>query len=105
MENLNPPTPMQFSGNPADNWKRFNQRLNAYLSASGAGGDENPKASIFLHVIEDARNDQRDLTLTVVMTKFEDYFMPSANFTFERYKFFSANQNIDVSFSECEHSK
>jgi len=47
---------MQLVGNLAENWKRFKQRFNIYLAASGAGGDdERLKASISLHVIgEDA---------------------------------------------------
>ncbi len=80
MEKLNPPSPMQFVGNLADNWKRFKQRFNIYLAASGAGGDdEKLKASIFLHVIGldalDIYNsfqlDETNLTLTVLMTNFE----------------------------------
>lgn len=86
MDRLSPPTPMQLTGNLADNWKRFKQRFNIYLAASGAGGDDDKlKASIFLHVIgEDAldiynsfQQDEANLTLTVLMAKFEEYFVPS----------------------------
>ncbi len=85
MEKLNPPSPMQLVGNLADNWKRFKQRFNIYFAASGAGGDdEKLKASIFLHVIgEDALDiynsfqlDEANLTLTVLMTKFEKILCP-----------------------------
>ncbi len=109
MEKLNPPSPMQLVGNLADNWKRFKQRFNIYLAASGAGGDdENLKASIFLHVIgEDALDiynsfqlDEANLTLTVLMTKFEEYFVPSKNVTFERYNFFSADQKQGMTFDQ-----
>ncbi|XDV46932.1 hypothetical protein PO909_016734 [Leuciscus waleckii] len=73
MEKLNPPSPMQLVGNLAYNWKRFKQRFNIYLTASGAGGeDKKLKASIFLQVIgEDALDiynsfqlDEAILTLT-----------------------------------------
>lgn len=109
MDRLSPPTPMQLTGNLADNWKRFKQRFNIYLAASGAGGDDDKlKASIFLHVIgEDAldiynsfQQDEANLTLTVLMAKFEEYFVPSQNVTFERYKFFSHDQKQGVSFDQ-----
>lgn len=56
MDKLSPPSSMQMTGNLADIWKRFKQRFNIYLAASGAGGDdEKLKAHILLHVIgEDA---------------------------------------------------
>lgn len=109
MDRLSPPTPMQLTGNLADNWKRFKQTFNIYLAASGAGGDDDKlKASIFLHVIgEDAldiynsfQQDEANLTLTVLMAKFEEYFVPSQNVTFERYKFFSHDQKQGVSFDQ-----
>lgn len=66
------------------------------------------KASIFLHVIgEDAldiynsfQQDEANLTLTVLMAKFEEYFVPSHNVPFERYKFFSHDQKQGVSFDQ-----
>lgn len=91
MDKLSPPTPMQLIGNLADNWKRFKQRFNIYLAASGAGGnDEKLKASIFLHVIgEDALDiynsfqlDEANLTLNVLMAKFEDYQARTSRNTF-----------------------
>lgn len=106
---LNPPSCMQLTGNLADNWKRFKQRFNIYLAASGAGGnDERVKASIFLHIIgEDALDiynsfqlDEATLTLTTLMTKFEEYFVPSQNVTFERYKFFTHDQKQGVPFDQ-----
>jgi hypothetical protein len=103
---------MQLTGNLADNWKRFKQRFNIYLAASGSGGDDDKlKASIFLHVIgEDAldiynsfQQDEANLTLTVLMAKFEEYFVPSQNVTFERYKFFSHDQkrNQNTTCGKC----
>lgn len=55
-DKLSPASSMHLTGNLADNWKRFKQRFNIYLAASGAGGDdEKLKAHIHLHVMgEDA---------------------------------------------------
>ena len=86
MDKLGPPSPMQFSGNLADNWKRFKQRFEIYLAASGAGqGDEKLQAQIFLHVIgEDALDIYNsfqiaaaDLKLPALLKKFEEYFVPT----------------------------
>jgi hypothetical protein len=53
MDKLSPPTPMPLTGNLTDNWKRFKQRFNIYMAASGCGAkkDDKVKASILLHVI------------------------------------------------------
>lgn len=107
MDKLSPPSPMQFSGNLADNWKRFKQRFEIYLAASGAGqGDEKLQAQIFLHVIgEDALDIYNsfqiaaaDLKLPALLKKFEEYFVPTKNITFERYKFFSCDQKPGNAF-------
>lgn len=109
MERLSPPTSMQLTGNLADNWKWFKQRFNIYLAASGAGGeDEKLKAHILLHVMgEDALDiynsfqlDEANLTLAELMTKFEEYFVPSQNLMFERYKFFTHDQKQGVPFDQ-----
>lgn len=108
MDKLNPPSCMQLTGNLADNWKRFKQRLNIYLAASGAGGnDEKLKASIFLHIIEDSLDiynsfqlDEDTLTLTALVAKFEEYFVHSQNVTFERYKFFTHDKKQGVPFDQ-----
>ena len=119
MDKLSPPSCMQLTGNLADNWKRFKQRFNIYLAASGAGGeDEKLKASILLHVIgEDALDifnsfqlDENNVTLPVLMAKFEEYFVPRQNVTYERYKFFTHDQKQGVPFDHtlsksCEHSE
>lgn len=44
------------------------------------------------------QQDKSNLTLTVLMAKFEEYFVPSQNVTFERYNFFSHDQKQGVSF-------
>lgn len=86
MDNLlTPLSSMQFDGNLTENWKRFKQRFNIYLAASGAGGDDdNKKASILLHVIGEQaleiynsfQLNEGELTLNVLMEKFEEYFVP-----------------------------
>ena len=109
MDKLSPPTPMQFTGNLAYNWKRFKQRFEIYLAASGIGGrDEKVQAQILLHVIgEDALDifnsfqiEDENLKFSTVVAKFEAYFIPTKNITYERYKFFSCDQKSGVSFDQ-----
>lgn len=79
------------------------------MAASGAGGDDGKlKAHILLHVIgEDALDiynsfqlDEANLTLAQLMTKFEEYFVPRQNMTFERYNFFTHKQKQGVPFDQ-----
>lgn len=66
------------------------------------------KASILLHVIgEEALEiynifniSDGERKLDVIMTKFEEYFVPSTNVTYERYKFFICDQKQGVSFDQ-----
>ncbi|KAL7382234.1 hypothetical protein ABVT39_019031 [Epinephelus coioides] len=110
MDNLiTPLSSMQFDGNLVDNWKRFKQRFNIYLAASGAGGDDNKKkASILLHVIggqaleiyNSFQLNEAELTLNVLMDKFEENFVPCTDVMYERYKFFICDQKQGVRFDQ-----
>ena len=84
MDKLGPPSPMQFSGNLADNWKRFKRRFEMYLAASRAGqGNEKLQGQIFLHVTGEDMLDiynsfqiaPSDLKLPALLKKLEDYFV------------------------------
>ena len=109
MDKLSPPTPMPLTGNLTDNWRRFKQRFNIYMAASGCGAkkDDKVKASILLHVIgEDALDIYNSFqlddnaSLDELMDKFEEYFVPKQNITFERYTFFSCDQKQALGFDQ-----
>lgn len=61
-------------------------------------------ASILLHVISEEALDiynsfhisAGELKLSVIMTKFEEYFVPSTNVTYERYNFFICDQKKGI---------
>ena len=74
-------------GNLAKNWKKFKQRFELYLEASGAADKEDKmKACLFLHVIgKDAcdvhnkftfENDGDNMKLKVILEKFDQYYNP-----------------------------
>jgi len=118
METLKPPRGLEFSGNLSENWKRFWQRFDLYLRATGGDEkDDDVKTAIFLHVIgEEALEIYNgfqwgsagdDKKLQKVKEKFEEYCIPRTNITFERHRFFTCSQRsgetIDQFVSELQN--
>ena len=108
---LAPPAPLDLSGNIAENWKRFAQRFQLYLTATGASGnDDTQKTSLLLHVIgEDALDIYNSWTwatpsdamkLNMVLQRFEQYCIPKANVTMERFHFNRATQDSCENFDQ-----
>jgi len=106
---LSPPAPLDLSGNIAENWKRFSQRFQLYLTATGAStNDDKQKTSLLLHVIgEDALDIYNSWTwatptdamkLERVLQRFEQYCTPKANVTMERFHFNRATQDAGENF-------
>ncbi|KAL3999170.1 nuclear receptor co-repressor 2 [Sarotherodon galilaeus] len=104
MEGLKPPAGLDLlQGNLSENWRRFRQRFELYLAATG-GASKPPKvqSSLFLHVAgEEAVEVYNTFTfaengdenkLMKIMEKFEEYCNPKKNITYERYKFFTCVQ-------------
>ncbi|XP_064464833.1 uncharacterized protein LOC135376168 [Ornithodoros turicata] len=105
MEGLRPPDPLLLSGNVADNWRKFKQRLELYLEATEV--EEKPrtgkrKIATLLHVAgPDAVEVFNTFSLTAeerasyttLLQKFEAYCTPKCNETYERYVFRCRMQN------------
>lgn len=52
MDGLHPPPALQFTGNVAENWRRFKQRFAFYLLAIGLDeASDKKQAAMFLHVV------------------------------------------------------
>ncbi|KAM7307862.1 uncharacterized protein ISCGN_011498 [Ixodes scapularis] len=109
MEGLRPPDGLLLSGNVADNWRKFKQRLELYLAATepAKARNDKQKAAIFLHVagaeaIEIFNTfgltDEERTSYSVLVTKFEEYCTPRCNETYERYKFRTRMQAEGESF-------
>ena len=47
-------------------------------------------------------NDEESMTFDVVIQKFDDYFTPKKNITYQRYRFFSYNQNDGQSIDSMQ---
>ena len=103
METFKPPGVLNLSGNVRENWRRWVQRFDLYLTASGKVKEkEDVQCAILLHLIgEDAleiyntftfaEGESRD-KIEILKKKFEDYANPRKNTVFERYKFWECKQ-------------
>ena len=103
MEAFKPPGALNLNGNLRENWRRWIQRFELFLTASGKVKEaEKVQCAILLHLIGDealeiyntftfGEGEDRD-KLTVLKKKFEDYVNPRKNTVFERYKFWECKQ-------------
>ena len=87
MDKLQPPGTLSFAGNVAENWRKWKQRFELYLTASGIGEkDDKIKSATLLHVAgEEAleiyntftwNEEGDDKKVAAVMAKFEAYCNP-----------------------------
>ena len=106
-----PPGALVLEGNLSENWRRWVQRFDLYLTASGKiEQDEKVQCAILLHTIgEEALeiyNTFRFATgedpnkIDHLKKKFEDYFNPRKNTVFERYKFWECKQQEGESIDQ-----
>lgn len=104
MEGLKPPAGLDLlHGNLSENWRRFRQRFELYLDATGsASKPAKVKSSLFPHVAGEEvvevystftfEEDDDKQNMSKIMEKFEEYCNPKKNITYERYKFFTCVQ-------------
>lgn len=102
MDSLRPPRELSFTGNVAENWRRFKQRFELYMIASGASSQKDDvKVAILLHVLgEEALekfntfdlNNVDKAKYASVIAAFENFCVPKSNQTVDRYLFFTRVQ-------------
>lgn len=108
MEQFKLPLPLVLSGNLGENWRRWEQRFQIYMTASGADGkDEKIKVAILLHALgEEALQVYNTLNLPEekavkdVLTAFEAYCLPKKNTVFERHQFWAHPMTASVSIDK-----
>uniref|UniRef100_A0A8C1X2E4 Gypsy retrotransposon integrase-like protein 1 n=1 Tax=Cyprinus carpio TaxID=7962 RepID=A0A8C1X2E4_CYPCA len=119
MEMLRPPPPLSLTGNLAENWRKWEQRFNLYLTASALVDEsETRKIAVLLHSIgEEALDiynsleieyeDSRDKKLSEVLAALRKYCAPRKNTVFERHQFwahtFSEQAGIDKFLTELRN--
>lgn len=101
--------PMSLDGNLAVNWKKWLQLFNIFMKASGLSDDaDDRKVAVLLHFIgEKVLDIFNTFNLNVdtvkyntVIQKFENYFVPKTNITYESYKFFTRKQKDGESLED-----
>ncbi|KAK5642690.1 hypothetical protein RI129_008857 [Pyrocoelia pectoralis] len=104
------PAPLKFEGNLSENFKRFKQRFEIYLLATGASEKEDKvKVAMLLNIIgEEGLEIYNNFKLgkedkqkyDKVISEFETYMNPRKNIIYERYMFNKRTQaegeSIDV---------
>ena len=107
-KNLHPPEKLLLTGNLKENYRKFKQQFQIYLSAAGiSNSEEEVKCATLLHVIgpdaieifntfrwnQEGDTPGDDKKLDKVLSKFEKYCSPKSNLTYERHQFNTRNQN------------
>ena len=105
MEPIRQPNELILTGNLAEHWRKFK----LYLIATGLDTkSEEQKIALLLHVAKssaievyntftfDSTNEASSETFANVLDKFEKYCNPKKNITYERYIFFTRNQERGV---------
>ena len=112
METLKPPKPITLDSNQnlSDVWKKWKSCFTIFLQATES--IEKPdvtKSSILLHCIGPQAKEIYDtfqfeagneMKFNNIIEKFDEYFNPRKNLTFNRYNFLTARQNDTESFDE-----
>uniref|UniRef100_A0A1A8B469 CCHC-type domain-containing protein n=1 Tax=Nothobranchius furzeri TaxID=105023 RepID=A0A1A8B469_NOTFU len=100
MEQFRPLSPLGLVGNLSEAWRRWEQRFQLYMIATGASEkEEEVKIAILLHAIgEEALGVYNTLNITPagdaltveeVLKAFKTYCRPQKNVVFERHRFWS----------------
>ena len=85
MDNVEKRIPVYLTASESKN-KQDEVKTSRLLSAIG------PKSREIYYTFNFA-NDEESMTSDVVIQKFDDYYTPKKNITYQRYRFFSYNQN------------
>lgn len=106
-KHLHPPEKLQLSGNLKENFRKFKQQFDIYITAAGIKEKtEDIKCATLLHVIgpdaveifntfkwtEEGDEPGDDKKMEKVLAKYEKYCSPKSNLTYERHQFNIRNQ-------------
>ena len=103
MEQFKPPQSLSLEGNLSENWRKWEQRFQLYLKASGAEKkSDETKVAILLHCVGEEALEVHNTFIydgddgkkpEKVIEQFKAYCNPRKNIVFERYKFWERSQH------------
>lgn len=106
---MRPPAALSFDGNLKENWRKWRQRFELYLKATGLDTKSPERqVAVLLHVIGDEALDKFDTfglsdeekkVLQTVINAFENFCTPKANESVDRHIFFTRKQQPGETFS------
>lgn len=112
---VNVPPPPDFNGN-TENYKRFKQRINIYMTVNGLHEkSDEVKVAILLNTVGEegieifnnfGLSDVDQMKFDLVLKKFDDHLLPKKNIVYERFLFYKRaqepNEPIDNFFKELK---
>ena len=118
-KNLHPQEKLLLCGNLKENFRKFKQQFDIYITAAGIKDiTEDIKCATLLYVIgpdaveifdtfkwnEEGDNPGDDKKMEKVFGKYEKYCSPKSNLTYDRHQFNIRNQNEGESIDLCDRS-
>ncbi|GBM42752.1 hypothetical protein AVEN_81578-1 [Araneus ventricosus] len=108
MESLAPPPPLKLNSNPVELWKLWKQRFQHYMDETSLNLKlESQKVAILLRVsgedclkIYNTFSKVSSASMSEILAKFEAYFVPQRNITYERQKLFLLVQREEQSVDD-----
>ncbi|CAB4013855.1 Hypothetical predicted protein [Paramuricea clavata] len=112
MDKFEPPSCLRFEGNLSENWQKWRQELELYLTATeNDGKSDKIKTSILLTCVGNQGREiyntctfqfveGEEMKFKVVVQVFQDYCSPRKNITFMCHKFFTCKQRNGQSLDE-----
>lgn len=97
------------ASNKAQEWKRWMSQFKIYIRATGLENEgDKRKVAILLHylgnmgleIFNSFDLDIDTIGYSALLTKFEEYFTPKLNLTYERHKFFTRQQQNNESIND-----
>ncbi|GBM11632.1 hypothetical protein AVEN_16947-1 [Araneus ventricosus] len=102
MENLSPPPSLKLNSNPVESWKQWKELFQLYIEMTSLNAEPvSQKVAILLHVtgeecleIYNTFDEVSSDSLNGILAKFEAYFFPQRNITYECQKLFLLVQRV-----------
>lgn len=112
MEMLKPPPPLLLQGDASENYKKWKQKFDLYLLATGSSQKmkEDEKIALFLHCMGEEgieiynnfefSNEEEKSKFSIITEKFQTYFVPQKSETITRNLFFKRKIKENETFDE-----